>query len=75
MKRMLSKSPHNENRVVWATCRTRSGHLCVCTFFTLDPQPAAEPSGGIVGFGAVVVQENSVETAIAKQCAAEFSDV
>jgi len=40
----------------------------------LYPERAAESSGGIVRFCAVVVHENRVETAITKQSAAEFSD-
>ena len=41
----------------------------------LDLDPAAEGSGGIVGFGTVVIQENGVEAAITKEGATEFSDI
>jgi hypothetical protein len=41
----------------------------------LDSKPATESSGGIVRFRTVVVQEDSVEAAITKKGAAEFSDI
>ena len=41
----------------------------------LDLDPAAEGSGGVVGFGTVVIQENGVEAAITKEGATEFSDI
>ena len=40
----------------------------------LDPQRATERPGGIVRFGTVVVDEDSVEAEIAEQGATEFSD-
>src|SRR5271157_173883 len=43
--------------------------------FSLDPQRRREPPGGIVRFRTVVIQENSVEAAITKEGAAEFSDI
>ena len=40
----------------------------------LDPEPTTERAGGIVRCRAVVIRENSVVAAIAKERAAEFSD-
>ncbi len=41
----------------------------------LDPERAAEGSGGVVGLGAVVVDEDVAVAEIAEERAAEFSDV
>ena len=40
----------------------------------LNPQRTTEPPGGIVRLRTVVIKENSVEAAITKEGAAEFSD-
>src|SRR5579863_7174635 len=47
------------------------GHLSV----KLDPDAAAERSGRVIGFRAIVIKENGTEAAIAKKGAAEFSDI
>jgi hypothetical protein len=39
-----------------------------------DPHAAAEAPGGIVRFGAVVIDENRVVAAITEESASEFSD-
>src|SRR5512145_3080395 len=41
----------------------------------LDPQRATKPPGGIVGLGAVVVQEDAPVTAVTEDGAAEPADV
>ena len=41
----------------------------------LDSEGATETPGGVVGFGAVVIEEDGIETAVAEQGAAEFSDM
>src|ERR1017187_2301718 len=42
--------------------------------YKLDPQRPTEPPSGVVRFRTVVIRENGVEAAIAKQSAAEFPD-
>ena len=39
-----------------------------------DPQRAAKASGGVIGLGAVVVDEDGVVAAVAEESAAECSD-
>jgi hypothetical protein len=43
--------------------------------FGLDPQRATESSSSKVRFRTVVIHKNSVEAAITKERAAEFSDL
>ena len=40
----------------------------------LDPERAAEPSGGIVRFGAIVIHEDVVVAPVGKDSAAKFSN-
>src|ERR1044071_8671974 len=41
---------------------------------SLNPQQTAKPAAAVVGFGAVVIDEDAAETAVAEDRAAEFAD-